>query len=68
MQGYPEILQSDNGREFVNKILDAYLISINVRHILGLPYHPQSQGAIELLIKQYRNIFQLDIIMQNKIT
>ena len=51
IQGYPEILQSDNGREFVNKILDAYLISINVRHILGSPYHPQSQGAIEAFNK-----------------
>ena len=30
IQGYPEILQSDNEREFVYKILDAYLISINV--------------------------------------
>ena len=51
IQGYPEILQSDNGREFVNKILDAYLICINVRHILGSPYHPQSQGAIEAFNK-----------------
>ena len=30
IQGYPEILQSDNGREFVNKILDAYLTIINL--------------------------------------
>ena len=57
--------QSDNGGEFVKKILDAYLISINVRHFLGLPYHPQNQGAIRLLIKLYRNIFQLHMIMQN---
>ena len=35
IQGYSKILQSDNGREFVNKILDSYLISINGIHILG---------------------------------
>ena len=42
IQGYIEILQPYNGREFVNKNLDAYLIRTNVRHILGSPNHPQS--------------------------
>ena len=51
IQKYPEILQSDNGREFANRILDAYLISINGRHILGLLYDPQSQIAIETFFK-----------------
>ena len=51
IQGYLEILQFDNGREFVNRILEPYLISINVRHILGSPYHPQNQGAIEAFNK-----------------
>ena len=51
IQGYPETLQSDNRREFINKILNAYLVRINIRHILGSPYHPQSQGAIEAFNK-----------------
>ena len=51
IQGYPEIFQSDKGREFISKILDANLISINGRHILGSPYHPQSKGAIEAFNK-----------------
>ena len=51
IQGYPEIFQSDNRREFVNKTLKAYLISINVRHILRSPYHHQSQGAIKAFNK-----------------
>ena len=46
IQGYPEILQSDNIREFFNRILNAYFISINVKHILGSSYYSQSQGAI----------------------
>ena len=34
-QGFPEILQSDNEREFANRILEIYLICINVKHILA---------------------------------
>ena len=51
IQGHPEIIQSDNGKEFTNKILDEYLFGINVTHIYGSPYHPQSQGAIEAFNK-----------------
>ena len=51
IQECQEIIQSDNGREFVNKILDAYLISINVRHILGSLYHPYNRGAVETFNK-----------------
>ena len=45
--GKPEVLQSDNGREFVNKILQEYLDKQNVKFVHGRPYHPQSQGFIE---------------------
>ena len=51
IQRYPEIIQSNNGTKFLNKILYSYLISINVRYILGLLYHPQSQGSIEAFNK-----------------
>ena len=51
IQGHPEIIQSDNGKEFINKILDEYLSGINITHIYGSPYHPQSQGAIEAFNK-----------------
>ena len=45
--GKPEVLQSDNGREFVNKISQEYLDKQNVKFVHGRPYHPQSQGFIE---------------------
>ena len=47
IMGVPKIIQSDNGGEFKNSILDQYLSKINVRHIFGSPYHPQSQGSVE---------------------
>jgi len=45
--GKPEILQSDNGREFVNQIIEGFLKKQGIEFIHGRPYHPQSQGFIE---------------------
>ena len=42
-------LQSDNDKEFVNSTLKNYRKRVN--HIWGLPYHPQSQGAVEAFNK-----------------
>ena len=47
IMGVPKILQSNNGGELNNSILDQYLSKINVWHIFGSPYHPQSQGSVE---------------------
>ena len=35
IQGYPKIFHSDHGREFAKRILDVYLVRINLKHILG---------------------------------
>lgn len=48
MHGFPCILQSDNGREFVNAVLAALLqMSPDTKTIRGRPYYPQSQGSVE---------------------
>ena len=51
IHGYPELIQSDNGKEFTNKTLNVYLEGIDVEHLYGSPYHPQSQGATEAFNK-----------------
>jgi transposase InsO family protein len=48
MFGAPVILQSDNGREFVAKIIEelaAMWTGLKIVH--GKPRHPQSQGSVE---------------------
>ena len=52
IHGYPELIQSDNGKEFINKTLNAYLEGIDVKHLYGSLYHPQNQGAIETFNKK----------------
>ncbi|XP_068235798.1 KRAB-A domain-containing protein 2-like [Palaemon carinicauda] len=48
--GAPAILQSDNGREFVNAVI-AELSTLwpELKLVTGRPRHPQSQGAVERL-------------------
>ena len=47
--GLPSIIQSDNGREFGNKLIEEVLASWpgSVQHVSGQPRHPQSQGLVE---------------------
>ena len=37
--------------------ISTYLDSIEVEHVLGAPYHPQSQGAIEVFYKTEQKAF-----------
>ena len=47
--GVPKILQSDNGREFVNEIVKEVILAwpSQVTIINGRPRHCQSQGLVE---------------------
>lgn len=47
--GLPSILQSDNGKEFVNAVLKKVVQQWpgKVQLISGRPRHPQSQGLVE---------------------
>ena len=45
--GAPAILQTDNGREFVNKIVHKMLEDFNIKMVNGAPRHSQSQGSVE---------------------
>ena len=45
--GFPTILQSDNGREFDNKMIRLLIEKFNVKHQLTAPYYPQANGIVE---------------------
>lgn len=45
--GFPKIIQSDNGTEFVNQVLHALTEQMQVKHRLITPYHPRSNGLAE---------------------
>ena len=55
--GNPKILQTDNGLEYNNNLIDGFCKDNNIIHIKTRPHHPQSNGVIEVVHKEIRKIF-----------
>jgi transposase InsO family protein len=49
--GLPKIIQSDNGTEFVNKVIEEFTRLANIDHRLITAYHPQANGAAERTVQ-----------------
>ena len=58
-KGKPKCLQSDNGSEFKNSLIESFLGSVGVEFLHGRPYHPQSQGMIENLNRRIQQALKL---------
>ena len=50
--GKPTILQTDNGKEFDNHYLNNYCNDNGIKLIHSSPYHPQTNGAVEVTHKE----------------
>ena len=51
----PHIIQCDNGGEFKNK-LQTFCKDNNIELIIRTPRHPESQGAIEIFNRYFKNL------------
>src|SRR5690606_4622156 len=51
----PQILQSDNGGEFVNEEIKLMAARFDIELINSLPYRPQTNGAIERFNKTLKD-------------
>src|SRR6266542_260491 len=45
--GCPEVLQSDRGTHFVNRIIEDLTEKFRIKYRLSSPYHPQTNGLVE---------------------
>ncbi|XP_021775570.1 uncharacterized protein K02A2.6-like [Chenopodium quinoa] len=56
--GVPRVLISDGGSHFAKKQFEALLMRYGVHHKVGLPYHPQTQGQVEVLNRKINNLLE----------
>ena len=60
LKGYPKILQSDNGVEYKNNLFDKFCADHNINHIFSSPYHPQTNGVVEVAHKEIKKNVIID--------
>ena len=48
--GIPRSIQSDNGTQYVNEVIERLTTILHIRHRFSTPYYPQSNGRVERVI------------------
>ncbi len=56
VNGYPLVLATDNGAAYINSEVCSYLKDHKIIHLKSLPRTPQHNGAVEVGIKELREI------------
>ena len=56
--GALRIIISDEGSHFENKLLAKLLSRYGVKHVIGLAYHPRSNGQAEISNSEIKNILE----------
>ena len=64
--GPPRTIISDEGSHFANKVLAKLMSRYGIRHILGLAYHPQSNGKGEISNREIKKILKKTVNTSRK--
>ena len=56
--GAPRTIISDEGSHFANKVLSKLMSRCGIRHVMGLAYHPQSNGRAEISNREIKKILE----------
>ena len=56
--GFPRVLVSDNGPQFLADVLQDYLYSNRILHHRSAPYHPATNGLAENMVKNVKQWFR----------
>ena len=64
--GAPRTIISDEGSHFANKLFAKLLSIYGVKHVMGLAYHPQSNGQAEIFSREIKNILENTVSTNRK--
>ena len=56
--GTPRTILSDNGSHFGNRVFEAPMRKYSINHKLSTPYHPQTNGQVEVTNRQIKLILK----------
>ena len=54
--GFPSVIKSDQAPEFVSEVMEKLNEMLNVSHITGSSYHPQSRAHVESMHKTLKHL------------
>ena len=63
--GFPKIIQSDNGKEFVNSIIESLFKTFKIDKRLTSPYHPRANGLAERFIQTTLGVLKKELYGDN---
>ena len=61
----PKIIQTDNGTEYKNSIINDFCNKNKITHIFSAPRHPQTNGVVEVAHRETRK-YIINKILENK--
>ena len=59
--GVPRTIISDKGSHFANKVFEKLMNRYGIKHLMGLAYHPQSNGQAEISNRAIKKILEKTI-------
>ena len=64
--GAPRKIISDVGSYFANKVFAKLMSRYGIRHVMGLAYHPQSNGQVEISNRKIKKILDKTVNTSKK--
>ncbi|XP_022868523.1 uncharacterized protein LOC111388093 [Olea europaea var. sylvestris] len=64
--GTPKAIISDGGKHFINRQLEQLLNKYGVKHKVATPYHPQTNGQVEVSNRQLKRILEVAVNSSRK--
>ena len=64
--GTPRTIISDEGSHFANKVFAKLMSIYGIKHLMGLAYHPQSNGQVEISNREIKKILEKTVNASRK--